>query len=302
MQTQEGTLLLEPIPQEPLPNPNKPEPPKSKLRLTLPNNWQQWVKPMLLLSAGVHALIFFTPLTSLNKPQPKEKEPPVKLSRLSDKVLVKTLPKVKVTDAAKLKPTLPKVNIASTSPIVIKESPKPEPEKKAEPKTPEKSPETKPSTPAATNSSASTEGADPSQVDPNKATTNKNEASQLDAESQKFSDLIVGLRKALNPGEDNEPEVDPYLLPEPTQFFPNPDDSTQVVGGILGKSWISNTDVDSVAASLGGQFSDGFAKKGTYGGGDIFEAKLGSTVRYVSLVHVNSGSGVIVFLWNKSPV
>ncbi|MGI0491499.1 hypothetical protein ACN4EG_06785 [Alkalinema pantanalense CENA528] len=299
MQTSKGTLLLDPqpTPQEPLPNPNTPEPPKSR-RLALLNNWQQWIKPMLLLSAGVHALIFFTPLTSLNKPQPKEKEPPVKLSRLSDKVLVKTLPKVKVTDA--VKPAVPPVKVASTSPIVIKESPKPEPEKKAEPKSPEKKAETKPATP--TTDSGSTEGANANEVDADKATTDKNEASKLDAESQKFSDVIVGLRKALNPSEDNEPEVDPYLLPEPTEFFPNPDDSTQVVGGILGKSWISNTDVDSVAASLGSQFADGFTKKASYGGGDVFEAKLGSTVRYVSLVNVNSGSGVIVFLWNKSPV
>ncbi|MBD2326467.1 hypothetical protein [Alkalinema sp. FACHB-956] len=299
MQTQDSTLTLDPQPTPPSPAPLPPQPPKSQQQFSLPTNWQQWVRPMVLISAGLHALILFVPLTASNKPQPKEKEPPVKLSRLSDKVLVKTLPKV--TDAAKAKPALAKVKVTSTSPIVLKETPKPEPEKKTEPQP--KTPETKPSTPPAnTPATSSTEGADPSKVDPNKATTDKNEASQLDAESQKFSDVIVGLRKALNPGEENEPEVDPYLLPDPTQFFPNPDDPTQVVGGILGKSWISNTDVESVASSLANQFPGGFAKQGTYGGGEMFEAKLGTTVRYVSLVNVNSGSGVIVFLWNKSPV
>ncbi|MCY7406100.1 MAG: hypothetical protein LH631_01640 [Alkalinema sp. CAN_BIN05] len=255
-----------------------------------------WLKnafrPILFTALGLHGLLLFVPLSSQTQVKPKETAEPVKLKRLSDKVLVKSMPKVKVTTATK--PTLPKVTVASTNPIVIKSTEIPAELPKEEKKTPdEKKPdEKKPE--KNTSDKPSDKGADPSKVDPKKATTDAKDASKLDAESQKFADVIAGLRKALNPGEA-EADADANLLDDPAPFF-NVKPSPQ------GNTLISNQDASDVATSLKEQFTEKFTKKADYGGGELYEVKVGNTVRYISLIQANSGKSVMVFLWEKSPI
>ena len=82
-----------------------------------------WLKnafrPILFTALGLHGLLLFVPLSSVTQVKPKETAEPVKLKRLSDKVLVKSMPKVKVSTATK--PSLPKVTVASSNPIVVKQ-------------------------------------------------------------------------------------------------------------------------------------------------------------------------------------
>ena len=261
-----------------------------------------WLKnafrPILFSALGLHGLLLFVPLTSVTQVKPKEIAEPVKLKRLSDKVLVKSMPKVKVTTATK--PSLPKVTVASSNPIVVKppdiaEPPKddkkaepPKDDKKAEPSKDDKKAD------KSTSDKVSDKGADPSKVDPKKATTDEKNASKLDAESQKFGGIIAGLRSTLNPGEA-EADADSGLLDDPTPFF-NVKPSPQ------GNTLISNQDVADVVTSLSGQFTEKFTKKADYGGGELYEAKVGNTVRYISLIKANSGKSVMVFLWEKSPM
>lgn len=249
-------------------------------------------RPILFTALGLHGLLLFVPLSSETQVKPKETAEPVKLKRLSDKVLVKSMPKVKVTTTKK--PTLPKVTVASSNPIVIKSTETPPELPKEEKKTPdEKKPdEKKPE--KNTSDKPSDKGQDPSKVDPKKATTDAKDASKLDAESQKFEGVIAGLRKALNPDEA-EADADAGLLDDPKPFFsanPSPQ----------GNTLISNQDVEDVATSLKGQFTEKFIKKGDYGGGELYEAKVGNTLRYISLIKANSGKSVMVFLWEKSPI
>ena len=249
-------------------------------------------RPILFTALGLHGLLLFVPLSSETQVKPKETAEPVKLKRLSDKVLVKSMPKVKVTAATK--PTLPKVTVASSNPIVTKstetppelpqEEKKTPDEKKADEKKPEKNTSDKPSD----------KGQDPSKVDPKKATTDAKDASKLDAESQKFEGVIAGLRKALNPDEA-EADADAGLLDDPAPFF-------SVKPSPQGNTLISNQDVEDVATSLKGQFTEKFIKKGDYGGGELYEAKVGNTLRYISLIKANAGKSVMVFLWEKSPI
>ncbi|MCX5963567.1 MAG: hypothetical protein NT070_10625 [Cyanobacteria bacterium] len=249
-------------------------------------------RPILFTALGLHGLLLFVPLSSETQVKPKETAEPVKLKRLSDKVLVKSMPKVKVTTTAK--PTLPKVTVASSNPIVIKSTETPPELPKEEKKTPdEKKPdEKKPE--KNTSDKPSDKGQDPSKVDPKKATTDAKDASKLDAESQKFEGVIAGLRKALNPDEA-EAEADAGLLDDPAPFF-------SVKPSPQGNTLISNQDVEDVATSLKGQFTEKFIKKGDYGGGELYEAKVGNTLRYISLIKANSGKSVMVFLWEKSPI
>jgi len=243
-------------------------------------------RPILFTALGLHGLLLFVPFSSVTQIKPKETAEPIKLKRLSDKVLVKSIPKIKVTTVTK--PTLPKVTVASSNPIVVK-PPDIKPESLKEDKKPdEKKPDEK--KPEKMND----KGEDPSKVDPQKATTDEKDASKLDAESQKFEGVIVGLRTLLNPGEA-EAEADSGLLDDPAPFF-NVKPSPQ------GNTLISNQDVADVATSLNGQFTEKFVKKGDYGGGELYEAKIGNTVRYISLIQSNSGKSVMVFLWEKSPL
>jgi hypothetical protein len=283
-----------------IPGELEPIAPKKKFPAIL----KQAVRPMFFGAIGIHALLLFTPLKMTQQTKPKETAEPVKLARLSDKVLVKSLPKVKVTAAPK-KVDLPKIAVASTNPVVVK-LPEPEKPKVEEKKTePEKSPDKKPqdknldnkksdSKKSEESSKASEKGADPSTVDPKKATTNEKDASKLDAESQQFGSVIAGLRSMLNPGEA-EADADANFLDDPTPFF-------NIKPPPQGNTLISNQEVEEVEASLKGQFSEKFAKKPNYGGGLLYEAKIGGTTRYVSLIKTNSGKGVMVFLWEKSPM
>lgn len=279
--------------------PSKKRFPQIQLPVALTQSWVKHAfRPIFFTALGVHGLFLFTPLTSSEQVKPKETAEPVKIKRLTDKVLVKSMPKVKVTTTAS-KPSLPKVAVASTNPIVVKapepEKPKPEEKKPDEKKPDEKKPdEKKPESTDNKSSASSDKGEDPSKVDPKNATTNEKDASKLDAESQKFAGVIAGLRDSLNPGEA-EAEADSDLLDDPTPFF-------NIKPPPQGNTLISNQDVEDVESSLKTQFPDKFDKKGEYGGGFLYEAKVGSTVRYVSLVKANFGKNVMVFLWEKSPM
>jgi type IV secretory pathway VirB10-like protein len=272
---------------------------KSKARFSkfkLPDaSKHPWLKvlfrPILFSALGIHAFLLFVPLTTPKQAKPKELAEPVKLKRLSDKVLVKSMPKVKVTTAPK-KPDLPKVAVAPSNPIVVKSEPeKPKPEEK---KSEEKKPEDKKTDSKVADGRVNNKGEDPSKVDPKKATTDEKNASQLDAESQKVAGVIASLRSTLNPGEA-EAEADSGLIDDPTPFF-------NVTPPPQGNSLISNQDVDTVEAHLKTQFTEKFVKKSDYGGGPLYETKMGNTVRYISLIKTNSGQGVMVFLWEKSPI
>ena len=269
---------------------------------TFPAILRQAFRPMFFGAIGIHALLLFTPLNSKQQTKPKDTAEPVKLARLSDKVLVKSLPKVKVSAAPK-KLNLPKVAVASTNPVIVNlpepEKPKAEETKPEDKKTEQKKPEdkstaSKPLDSKPTDGKQSDKGVDPSQVDPKNRTTDENAASKLDVESQKFGSVISALRSTLNPGEA-EAEADANLLDDPAPFFsikPSPQ----------GNTLISNQEIEEVEASLKGQFSEKFTKKENYGGGLLYEAKIGGTTRYVSLVKTNQGKGVMVFLWEKSPM
>jgi hypothetical protein len=159
---------------------NKPFPPKIKLPEINLKLLKTAFRPMMFGAVGIHALLLFTPLTMTQQAKPKETAEPVKLKRLSDKVLVKSMPKVKVAAAPK-KTDLPKVAVASSNPIVIKapepEKPKSE-DKKPEDKKDDKKPEDKKDDKKADGKS-NDKGVDASTVPKDKATTNQDEASQL---------------------------------------------------------------------------------------------------------------------------
>ena len=306
-ETQDYTIQEKVMPEEVIQEqfhfiPGDLEPIDSKKKF--PAILKQAFRPMFFGAIAIHGLLLFTPLKGSHQAKPKETAEPVKLARLSDKVLVKSLPKVKVTAAAK-KANLPKIAVASTNPVVVK-LPEPEKSKAEETKSePEKSPEKKLEDKSLDNkksdgkkpeesSKVSEKGVDPSTVDPKKATTNEKDASKLDAESQQFGSVIAGLRSMLNPGEA-EAEADANLLDYPTPFF-------NIKPPPQGNTLISNQEIEEVATSLKGQFSEKFVKKDDYGGGLLYEAKIGGTTRYVSLIKTNSGKGVMVFLWEKSPM
>lgn len=277
---------------------NKPFPPKIQLPKINLKLLKTAFRPMMFGAVGIHALLLFTPLTITQQAKPKETAEPVKLKRLSDKVLVKSMPKVKVAAAPK-KPDLPKVAVAASNPIVVKppepEKPKPEDKKPDDKKPEDKKPDDKQSKDSkVADGKQNDKGVDPSKVDPKNATTDEKNASKLDAESQKVAGVIASLRSTLNPGEA-EAEADSGLIDDPKPFF-NVNPPPQ------GNSLISNQDVDAVEAHLKAQFTEKFVKKSDYGGGPLYETKMGSTVRYISLVKTNSGQGVMVFLWEKSPV
>ena len=265
---------------------------------TLPEILKQALRPMFFGAIGIHALLLFTPLSGPQQTKPKETAEPVKLARLSDKVLVKSMPKVKVAAAPK-KVNLPKIAVASTNPVIVN-LPEPENAKTEENKTePEKLTDKKLDDKQSKDSKVadgklSDKGVDPSKVDPKNRTSDANAASKLDAESQKFGSVIEALRSTLNPGEAAA-DADSNLLDDPTPFF-------SVKPPPQGNSLISNQEVEEVEANLKGQFTEEFTRKGTYGGGALYEAKIGGTKRYVSLIKTNQGKGVMVFLWEKSPV
>jgi hypothetical protein len=261
-------------------------------------------RPMLFGALGIHGFLLFVPLTSTPQVKPKETAEPVKLSRLSDKVLVKSMPKVKVTSLPKAKPDLPKVAVAPSNPIVIKadpEKPKPEPEKSPEKKPDEPKPESKKDDKKtddtkATDKKQSDKGEDPSKVDPKKATTDEKEVGKLDEGTQKFAPIINGLNQAFNPDEKTAAVPEPVQLTDSAPFFnvkPSP-----VTGAV-----ISNKEVDEVIAGLQTSFPDKFSSKGSYAGSPLYEAKVGDVTRYISIIKADNviGQNVLVFLWEKPP-
>ena len=281
-----------------IPGDLEPIAPKKKF----PTILKQAFRPMFFGAIGIHALLLFTPLSSTQQAKPKETAEPVKLARLSDKVLVKSMPKVKVSAAPK-KANLPKISVASTNPVIVS-LPEPERAKTEEGKTEDvKIEQNKPedqktvgnqSGSQLTDGKQSNKGVDPSQVDPKNRTTDEKAASKLDVESQKFESVIAALRSTLNPGEAGA-EAEADLLDNPDPFF-------SVKPPPQGNTLISNQEIEDVEANLKGQFTEEFTKKGNYGGGVLYEAKIGGTKRYVSLIKTNQGKGVMVFLWEKSPV
>ena len=286
-------------------------PPKRKFpQIKLPVNLAQgWIRhafrPMLFGAVGLHGVLLFTPLTSSQQVKTKETADPVKVNRLSDKVLVKSMPKVKVTSAPKIA-SLPKVTTPASNPIAIKapdpikvedkkpEDPKPDDKKPEDPKPTDKPPVPSPLPPTG----SSDKGVDPATVDPKKATTKAEDASKLDQESQQFASIIVGLgatedANGNKTGAEGDCATFETTMEDSYPFF------CKVQPAPQGSSYVGTSDVDTVASSLKGQFTEKFAKKGEYGGGELYEAKIGNTVRYISLV--KASSGVAVFLWEKSP-
>ncbi len=268
---------------------------------TLPEILKQTFRPMFFGAIGIHALLLFTPLSSSQQTKPKETAEPVKLARLSDKVLVKSMPKVKVSAAPK-KLNLPKVAVASTNPVIVNlpepETPKTE-ENKSEPeKIPDKKLDDKQSKDSkVADGKLSNKGADPSTVDPKKATTDEKEVGKLDEGTKKFAPIINGLNKALNPAEETAAVPESTQLLNSAPFFnANP---PPVSGAV-----ISNKEVDEVIAGLQASFPDKFSVKGSYAGTQLYEAKVGDVTRYISVVKADNvmGQNVLVFLWEKPPV
>ena len=256
-------------------------------------------RPILFTALGLHGLLLFVPLSSETQVKPKETAEPVKLKRLSDKVLVKSMPKVKVTTTKK--PTLPKVTVASSNPIVIKSTETPPELPKDEKKTPdEKKPdEKKPDEKKPeknTSDKPSDKGQDPSKVDPKKATTDVNNTSDLDAETKKFAPIINGLNQEFNPNEEVAliPEADQLINPNP--FFKNP--ALDETGAV-----VSNQTVETVVNGMKGKFTQ-FISKGIYAGQPLYEAKVDGVIRYMSFVQADNinGQAVLIFLWKKSPI
>ncbi len=283
-----------------IPGELEPIAPKKKFPAIL----KQAFRPMFFGAIGIHALLLFTPLGSSHQTKPKETAEPVKLARLSDKVLVKSLPKVKVAAAPK-KVNLPKISVASTNPVIVS---LPEPEKgKTEENRPEdiKVEKSKPEDTKTENKlldskptdrKQSNKGVDPSTVDPSKATTNEKDASELDEGTKKFSPIINGLNKALNPDEETAATPEKEQLINSAPFFNvNP---PPVSGAV-----ISNKEVDEVIAGLQASFPDKFSPKGSYAGTQLYEAKVGDVTRYISVVKADNilGKNVLIFLWEKPP-
>jgi len=289
---------LEPIAEAP----KKKFPPKLNLpKFINPNLLKQAFRPMLLGALGIHGLLLFTPLTSPQQVKPKETAEPVKLNRLSDKVLVKSMPKVKIaTLPNKTKLNLPKVAVASTNSIAIK-APTPPEEPKSEEKKPEEKKSEKPTEkspqPSVTPSGSSNQGLDPSKLkDPSKGTMDAKDASKLDAETQKFAPIINGLNKQFNPNEETAPVPEAEQLTDPAPFFKvNP---APVTGAV-----ISNQEVDAVVSGLQSSFSGQFTPKGNYAGTALYEVKVEGITRYISVVKADNviGQNVLVFLWAKPP-
>lgn len=279
-----------------IPGELEPIAPKKKFPAIL----KQAFRPMFFGAIGIHALLLFTPLSSPQQTKPKETAEPVKLARLSDKVLVKSMPKVKVAAAPK-KVNLPKIAVASTNPVIVN-LPEPEKAKTEENKTePEKLTDKKLDDKQSKDSKVadgklSDKGVDPSKVDPSKATTNEKDASKLDEGTQKFAPIINGLNKALNPAEETAAIPEKEQLINSAPFFKaNP---PPVSGAV-----ISNKEVDEVIAGLRASFPDKFSPKGSYAGTQLYEAKVGDVTRYISIVKADNvmGQNVLVFLWEKPP-
>ena len=251
-------------------------------------------RPILFTALGLHGLLLFVPLSSETQVKPKETAEPVKLKRLSDKVLVKSMPKIKVTTATK--PTLPKVTVASSNPIVVKppeilaELPKEEKKTPDEKKPDDKKPDT------TSNDKKNEKGADPSTVDPTKATTDASKISDLNAETQKFAPIINGLNKDFNPEEESALTPEPDQLSNPNLFFKNP--ALDETGAV-----VSNQTVDTVVNGMKSKFTQ-FTPKGTYANLPLYEAKIDGVTRYMSFVQADNitGQAVLIFLWKKSPI
>lgn len=309
-ETQDYTIQEKVMPEEVIQEqfhfiPGDLEPIDSKKKF--PAILKQAFRPMFFGAIAIHGLLLFTPLKSSHQAKPKETAEPVKLARLSDKVLVKSLPKVKVTAAPK-KANLPKVAVASTNPIVVTlpepekskiEDSKPE-DKKIELKKPEDtSTASKQSDSKPTDGKQSDKGIDPSTVDPKNRTTDESKAGKpSDKDSAKFSSIFNELNKTFNPNEELAliPEI--TQLQNPTPFFnvnPPPKDGAA----------ISNQDVDDVVTGLKSAFpgTGNFSKKGAYGGADLYEAKIGEVIRYISVIKADNveGKNVLIFLWEKPP-
>ena len=244
-------------------------------------------------------MLLFTPLSSPQQTKPKETAEPVKLARLSDKVLVKSMPKVKIAAAPK-KVNLPKIAVASTNPVIVN-LPESERAKTEENKSEDKTIELNKTENQTTKGD---KGVNPLNVKPENRTTDEETASKLSKESKEFESVIAGLSELSNGTEEDKKtkKIDPYLLPEPKLIFPDPNDPDKVVSGIEGYSWISNNTVEQVVTNLTQKFSKGFKKTGDYGSGEIYEAKIGNSTRFITVFKVTSGSGVMVFQWAKSPV
>ena len=243
---------------------------------TLPEILKQALRPMFFGAIGIHALLLFTPLKMTQQTKPKELAEPSKIKRLTDKVADKSTPKVKVTSLPK--PVLPKVAVAANNPVVIQSTTPP--------------PTTPPTPPPTTPPTLPTESPTKS---PTKSPTPPPPTPPLDSESQKFSVVIAGLRKEMS---GNEAEADPI----PSMLSDEQDIRLYFDGDEVRapSSYISPSNtVESVASNLKSKFEK-FTLKSPYGNGQLYEAKIGGTTRFITLI--SAGGGVMASLWEKSPI
>lgn len=278
--------------------------------------WRLFRHPLLLFSILVHGALLASPIPSEKKvAQPKIKDIPVtktvSLKRTKAKPKSKPKPQVKprpqATQALLNPQPVPKPR--PTSPPIPKEpeaeKPKPEPkqidseEKEVEPTSPE-SKETKPS------------GSNPKKPD-------QKGAEQVPIENEEVESIFGELDQALI-NDDLESEFDyvpsPSDFPEPEKFF-TPESikafdfkkNTILVasGGIINNPrYFRLMDPDAVLASLPNipAFESASEPKpiGEYGGGPVYELKVGDKTYFINLVKAKSISkATFVVFWRWDP-
>ncbi|QZZ21676.1 hypothetical protein J5X98_04255 [Leptothermofonsia sichuanensis E412] len=243
-------------------------------------------RPMLLIALGCHALLLFVPLGEQKKAPPKADEKAVKITRI---------PKTKTNLNQPPKPavrTRPAVQQRRTTPpppvIVTKPSPTPSPATSPNPK----------GSPAAKSDQPG--GAEGPKVD-----------EVTEAFTEPFAEFVVN-RTQVDGSVLPEPlrapadaPVTAELFPDPNAFFSDPAKLTKRKG-LVAFDWFSPIKPDILYYEHIEPIYKGkgytLTRKGEYGGGDLYEVKKGSNVRYFNIVPTGDKTGTLIMVWKDSPV
>lgn len=298
--------------------------------------------PMFLASVGVHALLLLIPLGAseqqTKKPEPPKKEEAVKLAKIAAvKPTAANKPAVKRT-AARTTQTPRRVRRtivrASTPapPLVIKtpenkkkieSKPKDEPKSKDDPKEKkDKSKVDKRRTDDEQNNQNTNNNDTNDSNRNNTANTGGGGSGEaLAKENQQIAATLTNLRdtfaiedadKEFLDEAQKDPKARAAFFSDDTvdYFYPSyskDGDAEKVTKGILAIEYMSRTKPADVVTKLAEVYQSpeyelATTPIGEYGGGEVYELKQGSTVRYLNVVPAAGfGSSVVVF-WEKSPI
>lgn len=252
----------------------------------LPFNFGFLWRPMLVIALGCHALLLFAPLGEQKKAPPKADEKAVKITRIPK---TKTNLNQPPRSAAKTRPVVQRRTTPAPPPaIVTKPTPTPSP---AVSPNPTGSPTAKNDKPG---------GAEGPKVD-----------EVTETFTEPFAEFVV-MRTQVDGSVIPEPlrapadaPVTAELFPDPNAFFSDPVKLTKRKG-LVAFDWFSpiKPDIlfyDHIERIYKGK---GYAltRKGDYGGGEVYELKKGTDVRYLNIVPTGDKTGTLIMVWKDSPV